>query len=257
MQGAGHPHSSQDAPEQSWPYGWGRRCSFECRLEDKGHPPARQKGSLGRALTYAWGFGAGRAAKESLQRRRGCLPGGCPRASVELPGCLSLALASLGSTTDTNGSRQAGLSHKDQTLGAWGCCQHGTGHWEPSWEWQPHRSPCLEVPLLKGCVPTWLQRGAAGRVQAGACWELPTLPPCCSDRGRGWPGPCHGERIQGVACPGFQMWGVYKPLLGCRGKWPCTSCWGLLMGMLLHPAPPQGLRPSLYPGSGGQKGRRP
>lgn len=159
-----------------------------------------------RTLIYAQGFGASRAAEEALHQRRGCLPGGCPRASTELPGCASPALASLGSMTDTNGSRQAGSSGKDQTPGARGCCQCKMGCSEPSREWQPHCSPCLVTPLLKCCVPTWLQRGAAGRAWAGACRGGCSRRLHAAGAGHG-SGPCHGERIRGVPCPGFQIWG--------------------------------------------------
>jgi len=58
----------------------------------------------------------------------------------------------------------------------------------------------------------------------------------------------------GVCCPGFQIWGMYKPLPGCRNKRPCSSRWGLLMGMLLCPAPHQGLHPGFSVGSGGEGG---
>lgn len=213
-----------------------------------------------RTLIYTWGFGAGRAAEEALHQHRGCLPGGCPCAGAELPGCASPALASLSSTTDANGSRQAGSSGKDQTPGARGCCQCETGHSEPSWEWQPHRLPCLVMPLRKCCVRTWLQRGAAGRVQAGACRGAAHAASMLRQPRQGLAvaqDHAMGRGYRGLPALDFRSGGMYKPLPGCRNKWPRSSRWALLTGMLLCPAPPQGLRPSFSVASGGQRGRQP
>lgn len=167
MQGAEHPRSPQNALESPWSYGWGRRCSSGCRLGGEGCPRAETQGFLQDPDLHAglWdrqGSGGGSAPA------RGLLPSGCPCASVELPGCVSLTLPSLGSSTDTNGSRQAGSSGKDQTLGARGCCQCKTRRSEPSQERQPQRSPCLVMPLRQSRVPTRLQRWqTAGRSLPG------------------------------------------------------------------------------------------
>lgn len=50
---------------------------------------------------------------------------------------------------------------------------------------------------------------------------------------------------------------MHEPLPACRRSWSCFSRWALPAGMLLCPAPPQGLHSSSSLGSGRQRGRWP
>lgn len=62
-----------------------------------------------------------------------------------------------------------------------------------------------------------------------------------------------GQRIWGVACPAFPVWEMHEALSAHRNSWSCSSGWAQPAGMLLCPAPLQGLHFGFSVGSGGRR----
>lgn len=90
-----------------------------------------------------------------MQQRRGCLPGGCLRASTELPACASPALPSLPGQTQMGADSPArAVKIKPREPGAAVSAGRALG-----------AIPGVAAPLLalpRCCVPAWLQLGNAG-----------------------------------------------------------------------------------------------
>ena len=128
--------------------------------------------------------------------------------------------------------------------------------------------PGVAAPLLAlpGDAPTKVlcSRMAAAR----CCWQsagksLPGGCPHClraaattAGAGRG-SGPCHGERIQGFACPGFQIWGGVQTCQGAGINGPAPPAGLCRRGCCCPQHLPRGLCPGFSTGSGGQRGRCP
>lgn len=199
-----------------------------------GEPPTcrgspRPRLSAGASSTHK-GLGPAEMQRRICTGAGAACPGGCPRASRELPGCASPVLASLSSTTDANGSRQAGSSRKDQTPGAPGLLSARDGALGAI---PGAAAPALALP---GDAPTEVRCPCVAAAQS--CWQsagrsLPRGCPRCLHTAATTARAGHGSGPQG------RSMGVCLPCISGAGG--CISrCQGAGIN---GSTPPTGLCP--------------